>query len=148
MNVDEILGKIKSYADMALDQVGKAGKAAASKTENTVSKAKIKFAIGETEGKIKAIYEEIGKKMYESYLENGAFDDELKAEYEKVDALNEELDELNLQISELKAMVKCDSCGSYNKNDSEYCSKCGSKLAEEQIVEDAQEEAEEINSEE
>lgn len=137
MDMEEILGKIRDYADTAVDKLGKVGKTAASKTENTVSKAKLKYGIMETEGKIKNIYAAMGEKVYKKYLENGDICENMAEDCRKINDLNEELDELNAKLSELKEVLKCDECGTYNKNDSLYCTKCGAKLAEEKIVTDS-----------
>lgn len=136
MDMEEILGKIRDYADTAIDKLGKVGKSAASKTESTVSKAKLKYGITETESKIKNIYTVMGEKVYKKYLANGEICDNMADDCKKIDDLNEELEELSTKLSELKEVLKCDECGAFCKNDSLYCPKCGAKLAEEKIVTD------------
>lgn len=147
MDMDEILGKIKDCADTAIDKLGKFGKSAATKTESTVSKAKLKYGIMETESKIKNIYTAMGEKVYNKYLKDGEICDNMAEDCKKIDDLNEELEELSLKLSELKEVLKCDECGAFCKNDSIFCPKCGAQLAEEKIVTDKQfdyEEEEEV----
>lgn len=128
MDFDEILGKIKAYTDIAIDQAGKFGKAAATKTENAVSKAKVKYVINETEGQIYDIYAGIGEKVYQKFLEGLPVDEAFTEDCEKISVLNEELDALNAQLSDLRDIVKCDYCGAYSNTDSVFCPKCGAKL--------------------
>ncbi len=137
MDMDEIFDKIKSYADVAIDQAGKFGKAAASKTENVVSRAKVKYAINETEGQIKEIYTAIGEKVYQKFLEDGDVCADVKEDCEKISSFTSELDSLNSQLADLRESVKCGECGAYNSADSSFCAKCGAKLSDiEQTIED------------
>lgn len=128
MDIDDILDKIKTYTDIAIDHAGRLGKAAATKTENAVSKAKIKYVISETEGKIYDIYAGIGEKIYQKYLEGILSDEELFEDCGKISDLNTELDALTVQLAELRDIVKCDYCGAYNNVENEFCSKCGAKI--------------------
>ena len=129
MEMDEIFDKIKSYADMAISRAGKVGKAAAAKTENVVARAKVKYAINETEGQIKSIYTALGAKVYLKYLEGeGNITGDWAEDCEKISSFNEELDSLRVQLAELRESVKCESCGAYNGIDNDYCAKCGAKL--------------------
>lgn len=131
MEMDEIFDKIKSYADMAVNRAGKFGKAAAAKTENVVARAKLKYAIGETEGQIRSIYAELGEKVYLKYLEGeGNITGDWAEDCEKISAFNEELESLRLQLVELRESVQCDVCGASNSIENVFCAKCGAKLAE------------------
>ncbi len=142
MNMDEIFDKIKTYADVAIDQAGKLGKSAASKTENVVSRAKVKYAISETEGQIKAIYTALGEKVYKKYLEGGDITGDWLEDCEKISGFNAELESLNAQLAELRESVKCGECGTYNSSDNKFCSKCGAKLTD--IKDDIEETADKI----
>ena len=146
MNMDEIFDKIKSYADVAIDQAGKFGKSAASKTENVVSRAKVKYAINETEGQIKAIYTALGEKVYRKYLEGGDITGDWAEDCEKISGFNAEIEALNTQLAELRESVKCGECGAYNSIESTFCAKCGAKLSEagEEIADDIEAAADKI----
>ncbi len=128
MDFDDIIGKFKDYADVAMDKMGKVSKTAASKTENAVSRAKLKFSISEAKDKIDEIYKSIGESVYSYYLEHGSVDEEATEQCKKIDDLNKEIEDLNSQLADLRAMVKCTYCGVYNKTDAVFCSKCGAKL--------------------
>lgn len=137
MDMDEIFDKIKAYANIAADRAGKFGKTAASKTENVVSRAKVKYAINETEGQIKNIYTTLGEKVYLKYLEGeGNITGDWAEDCEKITSFNEELASLEAQLADLRESVKCEYCGAYNSMESSFCSKCGAKLAEHETDED------------
>ncbi len=145
MNFDNIFDKFKGYADIALDKMGKASKTAASKTENVVSRAKIRFSINEANDKIDEIYRLMGKELYERYLEGDMDDPVLSEQCEKIDGLNKDIEELNDELTDLRAVVKCQYCGVYNRIESTFCSKCGAKLAKDE--EEVEAEAEVFDAE-
>ena len=149
--MDEVFDKIKEQAYKAKDGAVKLGRSVLGKTNNLVGQTKLKFAIGETEDKIKAVYTQIGEDIYTSYCE-GTEISGLDDQCAKIDDLHAELADLKNQLAELRETVKCPSCGSYNNKENVYCAKCGSKItddaaaAEEDFVETA--EAEEAPEEE
>ena len=126
--MEEMFDKIKEQAYKAKDGAVKLTKTVIGKTNNVVSQTKVKFAISETEDKIKEIYCEMGKYAYERYKDSGNCCDGVAEKCGKVDALREELSELKEQLAELKETVRCPKCGGYNHTDDIYCSKCGEKL--------------------
>ena len=145
MEMDEIFDKIKTYADAAVDQAGKLGKAAATKTENIVSRAKVKYAINETEGQIKNIYTVLGEKVYLKYLEGeGNITGDWAEDCEKISSFNEELVALKTHLADLRNSVQCESCGAYNSAENVFCAKCGAKLAEHESDEDIEAAADKI----
>lgn len=128
--MDEFFERLKEQAYKAKDEAAKLGKQVYAKTNNVISQTKLSFAINETDSKIKDVYSEMGKKLYEAYLISGNCIDELKEECEQLDALIKEKEALREKMSELKESVKCPECGKYNKSDASYCSKCGAKLSD------------------
>lgn len=126
--MEEVFDKLKEHASKAKDGALKLTKTVIGKTNNVVSQTKLKFAISETEDKIKEIYAEMGKLVYDTYKSTGAVDDSLAEKCRKIDALVLEAAELKEQLAELKETVKCADCGAYNHADDTYCSKCGAKL--------------------
>ena len=140
MDMDGIFDKIKSYADVALDRAGKFGKTAATKTENVMSRAKVKYAINETEGQIKNLYAAIGEKVYLKYLEGADISGDWAEDCEKISSFNEELESLNTQLADLREIVKCEYCGAYNSSENAYCSACGAKLEEKETEDDIESE--------
>lgn len=98
------------------------------KTNNLVNQTKLKFSISETKSKIKDIYTEIGKSVYENYKSTGEVIDDMEEKFAKIDAMTEEVNELKEQLYQLKENVKCPKCGAYNHSDDVYCSKCGERI--------------------
>lgn len=98
------------------------------KTNNIVNQTKLKFSISETKSKIKDIYTEIGKSVYENYKSTGEVIDDMEEKFGKIDAMTEEVNELKEQLYQLKENVKCPKCGAYNHSDDVYCSKCGERI--------------------
>lgn len=115
--MDEFFERLKEQAYKAKDEAAKLGKQVYAKTNNVISQTKLSFAINETDSKIKDVYSEMGKKLYEAYLISGNCIDELKEECEQLDALFKEKEALREKMSELKESVKCPECGKYNKSD-------------------------------
>lgn len=139
--MEDFFEKVKLNANKAKDEAVKFGKQVADKAENIAAQTKLKFAISDTEGKIKEFYAEIGKKVYSSYTRGEWVDDEIEAKCKKVDTLIEEVNSLREKLSELKESVKCPECGEYNDKENMFCAKCGARMEE-----DAQ--AEEYNNDE
>lgn len=136
--MEEMFDRIKEHAYKAKDGAVKLTKTVIGKTNNVVSQTKVKFAISETEDKIKEIYGEMGKAAYERYKESGNCCDGVAEKCGKIDALMEELTELKEQLAELKETVKCPNCGGYNHAEDAYCSKCGEKLDTDDYTDDRQ----------
>lgn len=135
--MEEVFDKIKEHAYKAKDGAVKLTKTVIDKTNNVVNQTKLKFAISETEDKIKDIYTEIGKAVYEKYADTDEACCGFVAEKcGKIDALKEEVADLKEQLAQLKETVKCGSCGAYNHADDVYCSKCGEKLKDEDDFEE------------
>lgn len=126
--MEEMFDKIKEQAYKAKDGAVKLTKTVIGKTNNVVNQTKVKFAISETEDKIKEIYCEMGKTAYERYKDSGNCCESVAEKCGKIDALMDELSDLKEQLAELKETVKCPNCGGYNHTDDAYCSKCGEKL--------------------
>ena len=127
--MEEVFDKIKEKAYKAKDGAVKLTKNVIDKTNNVVNQTKLKFAISETENKIEDIYAEIGKVVYEKYVDtNEACCDFVAEKCGKIDALKEEAADLKEQLAQLKETVKCSACGAYNSAEDVYCSKCGAKL--------------------
>ena len=65
--MEEVFDKIKEHANKAKDSAVQVTKTVIEKTNNIVNQTKLKFSISETKSKIKDIYTEIGKSVYETY---------------------------------------------------------------------------------
>lgn len=135
--MSEFFDKVKSGANKMLDEVAKVAKTASQKTNNAVTQTKLSYSAHETEGKIKSIYAEMGKKVYDACKAGGEIPDFAES-IEKIDKMYEEIAELKAKIAELKESVQCEKCGEYTKAGSKFCPKCGAALTT--IAEDFAEE--------
>lgn len=132
--MDELFDKLKDGASKAKDGASKLAKEVAKRTSNAITLTKLSFSINETQNKIKDIYTEIGKTLYEKHLDGEDFE-EFADEISQIDKLIVELDTLNDKSAELKNSLKCSACGTFNPHTSEYCSKCGAPLENAEVVE-------------
>lgn len=76
--MEEVFDKIKERANKAKDSAVQVTKTVIEKTNNIVNQTKLKFSISETESKIKDIYTEIGKAVYENYKSTGEVIDDIE----------------------------------------------------------------------
>ena len=126
--MDEFLDKIKDGASKTKDAAERLAKEVAKRTSNAITSTKLSYAINDANNKIKDIYAEIGKTMYEKYLDNGEESD-FASEFEKISVLMQDIEILETKKAELKNVLRCAECSTLNPTTSEYCAKCGAKLA-------------------
>lgn len=117
-------------------------KSTTEKTNKIARELKLKSAISERKDKIKGIYAEIGKKVYEKHIREEDIDikQELQQECGKIDRLSKEIDNSIEHILLLKDMKKCPQCFSEIMIQYNFCPNCGKKQynikpREEQIIE-------------
>lgn len=132
---------LKDKLSVAKEGAGKIAKIAIDKTTNAVDITKLTLAKNESDGKINKLYAKIGEMIYEQYSAGTEFDGELSEILVEIDKFKAESEELKEQIASLKSVSACPNCGQQNEKSSGYCSKCGTKLAEdveqEVLAEDA-----------
>lgn len=140
--MDEFFGKIKGGATKAMDSAEKIAREVAKRTSNAITHTKLAFSANEANSKVKDIYAEMGKELYAKHLNGEETDEVFTASFEQIDKLMDEIEMINAKIAELKNSVKCPECGAFNAPESEYCSKCGSQLADaEEVTEEDIDEA-------
>lgn len=126
--MEEFIDKIKKGASIAVDEAQKVTKSVVKFSTDAVNQTKLKYAVKESEQKVTEILASIGEYVFESYLQGAEFESDIADKCAQVSALRDEIASISERIAELKNSVICDSCGEYNKADSVYCSKCGSKI--------------------
>lgn len=130
--------------DKASDAAVVAGKAVSEVYEAT----KIKMAVSEKKGTLKALYREVGEIVYKSYKSGTAEKDALEDKIAEIDAVLEEVEALKAQQMKIKKVRTCSGCGSEIPIECNFCPKCGKETADEaeeveaEVVEE-KEEAEE-----
>ena len=118
------------------DKLGKkaseAYKMTADKTGKIAKETKMKFKIGELKSQINEIYEEIGKKVYESHVkkEEISIQNDLEEQCTKIDVLSDEIESLSKQCLELKDKKQCPKCFKEIEKDAKFCPSCGAKQEE------------------
>ena len=123
------------------DKLGKkaseAYKMTADKTGKIAKETKMKLRISELRTKINDIYEEIGKKVYESHVTKN--EESIKKEIEEkcieIDAHSDEIETLLKQCLELKDKKQCPKCYAEIEKNVKFCPNCGVKQTEDQVIE-------------
>lgn len=113
------------------------GKKTSEATSKIAKETKLKFKINDNKNKISDIYEEIGKKVYEKHVreENITIKEELQEECSKIDELSKEIEVARKEILRLNNKRQCLECYAEIEKDAVYCSKCGQKLEDVEVVE-------------
>ncbi len=126
--MEELFDKIKDGASKTKDAAGRLAKEVAKRTSNAITSTKLSYAINDANNKIKDIYAEIGKTIYEKYLDGEAVDSEFTDAFEKINAFMDDIENLEAKKAELKNVLRCPDCNTLNPLTSEFCAKCGAKL--------------------
>ncbi len=102
--------------------------AAKDKTGEIVDKTKIKMAISDTQKKLSATFEGIGRLLYDAET-SGEDITSLKADaFDTVKELQNELTALQNKLYDLDGVLRCKECDTPNENDASFCKKCGKPL--------------------
>ncbi len=126
-HMSDILNQLKQSAEKIINSAEKISKTAVKKTKDTIDQTKLKYAVSETEDKVRDILAEMGEKIYNEYKNGAEFDAELSDKCKLVSSLYEEIADLKAKIAELNDSVVCPVCGSLISNDACFCPKCGHK---------------------
>ena len=139
------------FFDKLTKKASETYKGAAEKTSKLAKEAKLKLKINENKSKIKDLYEEIGKKVYQKHTasEDLCIKKDLEEECAKIDILSAEIEKYHKEILELSNLKICVKCKEPMDKDAKFCPKCGE---EQPVVEESPamevEVVEENNSEE
>jgi len=116
-----------SVLDNITRRVTDTAKAAAKKSGSVVEVTRLNMNIGTEEEKVRKIYAEMGRQLYEDYAEGKIVSEKLLEHCEKIDEIIKNIDEMREKILELKNVKACPNCGVELEIDMEYCYKCGRK---------------------
>ena len=128
--MNDILNQLRQGAEKIFSNAEHITKNAVKKTKDTIDQTKLKYAISETEDKIKDILAEMGEKIYSEYKNGSEFDESLTEKCKLIASLYEEIDDLKAKVAELNDSVVCPVCGSMMSKDAFFCPKCGSRRKE------------------
>ena len=126
-NENKFFKMVKETATKTASAATKAAETVKKNAEEKVQVAKNNNAISTINGKIAAIFKEIGEIVYQSEqdtIDRAQFQEKL----DQIKAYYDEISSLKLQSAELRNMVICPACKKECRENEEYCSACGAKL--------------------
>ncbi len=118
------------------DKLGKkaseAYKVTADKTGKLAKEAKLRLKMSELKSQIDDIYQEIGKKVYESHIREEELDlaSILEEECTKIDVLSDEIEADLQECLDLKGKKQCINCYKEIDQTMRFCPECGAKQEE------------------
>ena len=105
------------------------------KTSVISSEIKLKSKLADEKDRIDQLYEEVGKVVFKEFsagTEN--FSNEVSNMCRDIVAGKEKVEEINREILLLKDMKVCPKCQETIPSNSDFCPRCGEKIAKEGIV--------------
>ncbi|MEN6315389.1 MAG: zinc-ribbon domain-containing protein [Clostridiaceae bacterium] len=119
-----------SVLDNITRKVSDTAKAAAKKSGSVVEVTRLNMSISTEEEKIRKIYTDMGKQLYEDYAQGKIVGEKLQDYCIRIDEIIANIDEMRGKILELRNVKACPNCGIELDIDMEYCYKCGRKQEE------------------
>lgn len=111
------------------------------KTGELAKEAKIRMKMNEDKAKIKDLYEEIGKIVYQKHISNEevSIKEDLNSYCTQIDELSKKIEKYLDQIMALKGKRICENCHTEIDSKVKFCPSCGKEQPEitvEEIIED------------
>ena len=115
------------------DIANKTYKSASKKTGEIAQEAKIKMKMNENKAKIKDLYQEIGKIVYQKHIheEEVNIKEDLNSYCSQIDELSKEVETYQEKVLALKNKRICENCYEEIDLQSKYCPSCGFEQADE-----------------
>lgn len=126
-----------SVLDNFTKKVTDTAKAAAKKSGSVVEVTRLNMNIGTEEEKVRKIYSDMGKQLYEDYTEGKIVGEKLLGFCEKIDEIIGGIDGMREKILELRNVKACPNCSMELDIEMVYCYKCGRKQEEHDSAEAA-----------
>lgn len=115
---EDVLSRAKSIA-----------KTAGRKTEDLVELTKVHIQIGDLRREIAALYEGLGRLVYDARHTDEPVDELIDACVEELEEQQAALARLEERVMQNKNVVRCEACGAFNAHDAAFCNQCGKKLS-------------------
>ena len=117
------------------DIANKTYKKTSQKTGEIAKEAKLKMKMNDNKSKINNLYEEIGKIVYQKYLNNEEvkINEDLNTYLNQIDELSKEIETYQEDILKIKNKRLCENCYSEINLDAKYCPHCGFEQKEEKV---------------
>ena len=124
----DFLDKLKNVAN-------KTYKSASQKTGELAKEAKIKMKMNENKAKIKDLYEEIGKIVYQKHIheEDVKIKEDLDSYCSQIDQISKEQEKLQEELLTIKNKRICENCYTEIELNVKYCPHCGFEQAAEHV---------------
>ena len=116
-----------SVIDNITKKFTETAKVAATKANDIVELTKLNMGIGAEEEKIKKIYYEIGKAVYDSYSAGGDVGESFRAYCETISGYEDNIEDMKAKIMEMKNIKLCPGCNTELESDIAFCPKCGTR---------------------
>jgi hypothetical protein len=116
-----------SVIDNITKKVTGTAKVAATKANDIVEVTKLNLNIGTEEDKIRKLYAELGKAVYDAYSTGVEIGDAFKFYCKRIDEIEKNIEDMRQKILEMKNLKTCSGCGAELEADVAYCPKCGKK---------------------
>ena len=124
------------------------GKKTTETTAKIATEAKLKIEIAENKEKIKDLYIELGRKVYENHVreENLNIHEFISDDCSKIDEIAKQIENARKEILVLNNKKMCKKCFAQIQTDYIFCPQCGEKQTEEKtILQKAEKKLEESN---
>lgn len=122
--------EFKGFMEKFMQSAKRTQEVVVQKSGDVAKMTKQKMAIMATEAKIKDAYTEIGKLVYDAYRDNEGDSDIIETKCQEIDELYADLEHAKETYAKLRNMKRCTVCQKENTAEAQFCSKCGSALAE------------------
>lgn len=124
-------------------RVSEAAQVAAKKSSELVEVTKLNSSISSEENKIRELYQQIGKSVYQKFVIGEEVIPEVNDTCLEIQTREKTIDDLKEKIHEIKNIRLCEQCGAELDRDTAFCSKCGAKQEPIKPPEQAEENVEE-----
>lgn len=122
-----------SVLDNITKRVTDTAKAAAKKSGSIVEVTRLNMNIGAEEEKVRKVYADIGKQLYEDYTEGKIVGEKLLDYCAKIDEIISNIDGMREKVLELRNVKACPNCGMELDIEMTFCYKCGRKQEEHEV---------------
>ncbi len=135
VKLDDIIDAVRFGTKKAVSGAGEFAKTMAKKTNGLIDRAKLSYAIDETEEKIGELAKEIGMLIYDQSKNAGEMPEDIGERCRKMELLYDELAILKKKIAEGREEKICPECGTANNITAQFCQQCGSRFDKDEQAE-------------
>lgn len=114
--------------DQFVDKSKEVLSSAANKTEEVVTREKLKLQINQATKYLQEQQAKLGALVYGFYLAKEEDEGLLQEYIDDVESALDKSDELKKQLELMQQQKYCGCCGEQNKGTAEFCYKCGAQL--------------------